>query len=118
MKLLVVVGLCMISFCAAAQVGRFEEPVDTIPIGGEIQENKLTQMEAQDDLKKSLIELRDSLGNISTADGVADKKKELDQVISGLGKTEHDPALMKKGYALLRELRPETTSPVLARPRR
>jgi hypothetical protein len=100
MRFIVVLCLLIISGCLYGQVGRHEEPVDTIPIGGDIQENKMTQMESQDDLRKLLIQLRDSVDMISPATRATDRKRQLDQMISGLERTERSPGLMKKGYEL------------------
>jgi hypothetical protein len=107
MKFVLIVCLSIISFSISAQVGRFEEPVDTIPIGGEVQENKAAQMEAQDQLTQDLIALRDSLHFIKPDETAEARMKEFDTVIKGLKNNDRSPELMKKGYVLLNETRGE-----------
>ena len=91
-------------FTAIAQVGRYEEPVDTIPIGGQAQEIKSAQMEAHDRLREQLASLRDSIPVESAVVSDA-QRKELDEIISHLRKTERSPEVMKRGYILLEEIR-------------
>lgn len=107
-KFLVLILSC-VSFSVCAQVGRFEEPVDTISIGGQTQENKEIQMQAQDRLAKEMIAIRDSLQYLS-AENASDRKRQLDEVLRGLEAHDHSPELMKKGYTLLNEIRLELRS--------
>lgn len=104
MKLLVLIFSC-VSFSLSAQVGRFEEPVDTIPIGGQTQENKQTQMQAQDQLAKEMVAIRDSLQYLSSQSDAQEKRAQVDEVIRGLEARDQSPELMKKGYTLLEEIR-------------
>jgi hypothetical protein len=105
-----IICICLISPSLFAQVGRFEEPVDTIAIGGETQEHKSTQMESQDQLREQLSAVRDSLDTMRPRGLADERKKQLDEIIRGLKKTERSPELMKRGYALLNEVRRELNS--------
>lgn len=103
-KFLVLLFSC-VSFSLCAQVGRFEEPVDTIPIGGQTQENKETQMQSQDQLAKELISVRDSIQFLPGPGDHAARRKELDRIVEGLQSRDQAPDLMKKGFAMLNEIR-------------
>jgi hypothetical protein len=108
-------SIACVVYCACvvsvnAQVGRFEEPVDTIPIGGAIQENKLTQMEAQDELTSQLIAIRDSLHLIRPQSIALKRRSELDAILKGMKGRDQTPELMKKGYSILAEIRAELRS--------
>ena len=105
-----IICICLISHSLLAQVGRYEEPVDTIAIGGETQEHKSTQMESQDLLRQQLTAIRDSVDNMRPQSRGQERRKQLDEIIVGLKKTERSPELMKKGYALLNEIRAELKS--------
>lgn len=105
-KFLVLILSC-VSFSLFAQVGRYEEPVDTIPIGGQTQEIKETQMKTQDQLTKELISVRDSLQYLSPEANALSKKRELDEIVQGLRARDPAPELMKKGFALLNAIRSE-----------
>jgi hypothetical protein len=106
----VMICIYLISHSLSAQVGRYEEPVDTIAIGGEIQEHKSAQMESQDLLREQLSAIRDSVDIIRPQSRAEERKREVDQIIVGLKKTDRSPALMKKGYALLNDIRSELKS--------
>ena len=110
MKVVLIVLFSWVSCSVFAQVGRYEDPVDSIPIGGETQKIKQTQMEAQDELTSQLIAVRDSLKNLPSGSLTADKRKELDETIEGLRQHDQAPELMKRAYTLLNELRGELES--------
>ena len=106
--LLIFLGISSISF---SQVGRHELPMDTVPIGGETQENKMNQMQAQDTLASQLVAVRDSIAAASTEKkntgqgNLAEMKKQLDEMIKSMKNTEQDEALMKRAYVLLNDAR-------------
>jgi hypothetical protein len=109
--------LLFFSTAGQAQIGRNELPNDTIPIGGEIQKNKMEQAKAQEELRVQLISIRDSVSSKSS-DKISNGKtnlpalkKELDEVIRALKTSENNEALMKKGYTLLQEARNELKAP-------
>jgi hypothetical protein len=60
--LLTICSVLLLGTVASAQVGRHEQPIDTVPIGGQEQENKMTQLQGQERLLRDLQSLRDSLG--------------------------------------------------------
>jgi hypothetical protein len=106
--------LFFVSAVAQAQIGRNELPTDTIPIGGEVQENKMEQANAQEELRIQLISIRDSLSSRSSDKHISNGKtnlpalkKELNEVIDALKTSENNEAMIKKGYTLLREVRNE-----------
>ncbi len=117
MKWTVALLLIFIASISFAQVGRYEQPVDTLPIGGKTQEIRESQMQGQDELMNQLVALRDSVSSLqpkhsasANADSkvsLEDRKIQLDQIIKGLNKTQSSPELMKKGYSLLDEIRRE-----------
>jgi hypothetical protein len=111
------------SLNAFSQNGRNELPQDTLPIGGQQQEVKMTQMEAQDQLASELTSLRDSVTNYlaehkstTSVQGKANTsaltkyKTQIDELIDQMKKTEKDEALVKRGYTLLHDTRAEFNS--------
>ena len=114
MKLIVILAFTLISTSTFAQIGRHEQPSDTIPIGGETQERKETQMEAQDELVSQLVALRDSVNtlmsdkaNMHKNVNLSQRKKQLDQMINSLKASDQNEAMVKEGNTLLHEVRSE-----------
>lgn len=109
MKMLAVICFCVVSGSALAQMGRYEEPRDSVPIGGEIQENKLNQMGLQDDLHSTLLQLRDSVDYIPEATR-SQRRDELQSLLTEFKESERNPDLMKRGYSLVNRIRSEVRS--------
>jgi hypothetical protein len=107
MKFILIVCLSFTLFSVSAQIGRHDAPADTTAIGGKVQQDMAGQMEAQDQLTNDLISVRDSVHLISSDAITGSRKMELDATIMGLKSSDQSPELMKKGYALLNEIRYE-----------
>jgi hypothetical protein len=108
MKVILLAIFCCVSVITTAQVGRHEQPVDTLPIGGQVQENKQTQMQAQDTLLAQLKAVRDSISGLRAGSeyrSLESTRKELDLIISELERDDQNPGMMKRGYALLNDIR-------------
>lgn len=122
MKIILLTIFILSCIVTSAQIGRHEQPVDTIPIGGDTQERKMDHMEGKEELIIALSALRDSVsaavGSTSAVNAGAQKKhplsareRELDEVISQLKKESSNQSLIKRGYALLHSVRAEMKNP-------
>jgi hypothetical protein len=118
MKIVLLTIFTLSSVVASAQIGRHEQPVDTIPIGGDMQQRKMDHMEGKEELITALSALRDSVSSVirptSAVNASTEKKhplssreRELDEVISRLKKESSNESLLKRGYALLHSVRAE-----------
>ncbi len=96
---------------AYSQLGRYEQPIDTMSIGGEEQDDKMMQMERQDELLSTLAGLRDSVSAAiksrpqKSLERFVDHQEKIDQLIKEFAATERDVTLMKKAEVLIREAR-------------
>jgi hypothetical protein len=108
---------------ACAQQGRHELPIDTISIGGEEQERKMTHLKGYDELLTQLTQVRDSIAgaagvhdmeslsrensdrNANIDELPSDYLSRLDELIGEMEKKEGDKNLMNQGYDLLDRIR-------------
>ncbi len=95
------------------QLGRYEQPIDTLPIGGDEQENKTLQMERHDELRRTLVALQDSVSaalddkSLSARQNtlLAEQQEKIGELISEFTKTEREVSLMKEAEIVIKETR-------------
>jgi hypothetical protein len=102
--LITIAGACF------GQIGRHEQPIDTISIGGKQQERMMTHLEGYEQLLEDLKLLRDSVTNHQHAENTGTKdftthKEKLNKLIAEMEEKDRDEALMREGYIILKEVR-------------
>ena len=81
---------------AYSQLGRYEQPIDTMSIGGEEQDDKMMQMERQDQLRSTLVVLRDSVSAAiksrqqTSPEKFVEHREKIDELIKEFAATERD----------------------------
>ena len=103
---------------AFAQVGRVEQTVDSVPVGGQEQREQVDKMQAHDRLKEDLEQLRDSVNQFilgkekhgdqhQTLDELKTLRSELSALLNEFAKTDASADLAKRGYESLDKTRKE-----------
>ncbi len=118
MKFVVAITFVMCALCithAYSQIGRHEEPIDTISMGGAEQDRQTMQMERHDELHSTLLTLRDSVKTLMRSDHrdhtsnssakLAEQRAKIDKLIKGFDATERDESLMRKAEIVIQETR-------------
>ncbi|HYF68045.1 MAG TPA: hypothetical protein VD884_07910 [Ohtaekwangia sp.] len=124
MRFVFIIVLTLITTVSTAQVGRVDITLDTVPLGGDEQRDKMQRMKAHDELKNDLVVLRDSIKtytveishtpsdkNVSDQEHSDAKKKisqhliQLDKLIDQFQQAQADVSLNRKAYAALEEIR-------------
>jgi hypothetical protein len=102
------------STLVSAQVGRVEVTMDTVPVGGEEQREKMSRMEAHDRLTNELIQLRDSVHAFTSAaqnsafsESMTASEEQLSEMIKQFKRSEGNAVLFQKGTDLLDQTRRE-----------
>jgi hypothetical protein len=115
---LLLIALIISGTSLRGQVGRVEVTMDTVPVGGEEQREKMAAMEAHDRLFKELVLLRDSVDifmkartrqDASYKSAVA-SQDQLSQMIRLFKNSEHSPELYQRGSELLKDKRTELSA--------
>src|SRR5690606_31165725 len=102
---------------AYSQLGRYEQPIDTISVGGEEQDGKMIQMERQDELRSTLVVLRDSVSAAMKSRPepgsrkLEEQQRKIDELVKKFAESERDVSLMKEAETLVRETRQTLRNP-------
>ena len=126
-SLVILVLFILLTPVVNAQIGRNDQTIDTLSVGGDEQDEKMRDMQAVDDFKDELIALRDSVNtytssikqktnNITETEKkhhtystslVVKLKSDINQLINRLESSRKNEGLPTDAYSMLRTFRQE-----------